>query len=116
MGLAGQGDRRSERTGCEVLMSNLIVCSVRDSAVNAYMRPFYVQAVGAAMRGFGDEVNNAGSEMNKHPGDYELYELGEFDEETGYIKMLPEPRMLARASDVKLKENQHETVQTPKRQ
>ena len=78
----------------------LIICAVRDSAVNAYMRPFYVPAVGAAIRGFTDEVNSKESPMHKHPEDYELFELGEFEEETAKFILLPESRSLARAKDV----------------
>jgi len=81
-------------------MNILIVCAVRDSAINAFVRPFYVPAVGAAIRGFSDEVNRKDSEMGNHVGDYELFELGEFEEETGKFRMLPEPRQLARAKDV----------------
>lgn len=77
----------------------LIVCAVRDSAINAFMRPFYVPAVGAAVRSFNDEVNRKDSELGAHASDYELFELGEFFEETGTFSMLSEPRSLARAKD-----------------
>lgn len=78
----------------------LIVCAIRDSAINAYTRPFYVPAIGAAVRAFTDEVNRVDSDMHKHPEDYELFELGEFDEETGHIENRSEPRSLGRAKDV----------------
>lgn len=77
----------------------LKVCAVRDSAVNAFLRPFYVPALGAAVRGFTDEVNRSDSEMGKHPEDYELFELGEFNEETATFLMLDKPRSLGRAKD-----------------
>lgn len=80
----------------------LIMCAVRDSAVNAFIRPFCVPAVGAALRGFSDEVNRVDSEMNKHVSDYELFEIGEFDEESGLVDPVVPPRSLARAVDVKL--------------
>lgn len=83
---------------------NLVICAVRDSAVNAFIRPFYVPAVGAAIRGFSDEVNRKDSEMHKHPEDYELFELGVFDEDTGRFSQLSEPRALARGKDVFVKE------------
>lgn len=77
----------------------LVVCSIRDSAVNAFMRPFFVTAVGQAIRSFGDEVNRKDSDMYSHPDDYELFELGLFDDSTGRVTMLPEPRQLARGAD-----------------
>lgn len=76
-----------------------VLCCVRDAAVVAYMRPFCVPASGAAIRGFSDEVNRAESEMHKHPEDYELFEMGTFEEETGQFELLPVPRSLARAKD-----------------
>lgn len=78
----------------------LIACSIRDSAVNSFMRPFFVPAVGSAVRSFQDEVNRKDSEMRKHPDDYELFELGAFEEETGKFSSLPEPRSLSRGKDV----------------
>lgn len=80
-----------------------VVCAVRDSAVNAFIRPFFVPAVGAAMRGFADEVNRADSEMCKHPDDYELYELGSFDDETGrFLNWEDGPRLISRGKDVRV--------------
>lgn len=87
---------------------NLIVCSVRDSAVNAFMQPFFVHAVGMAVRSFGDEVRKDGTGLNAHPEDYALYELGVFDDSNGSVTMLPEPRQLARGVDYV--EVKHESV------
>ncbi len=77
----------------------MIVCCVRDSAVNAFMQPFFVHAVGAAVRSFGDECVKEGSPFQAHPDDYALYELGTFDDAVGRVTMLPEPRQLARGQD-----------------
>lgn len=78
-----------------------IIVSIRDSAVNAFMQPFFVPAVGAAVRAFGDEVARKETPMNAHPDDYELFELGTFDDSVGRVIMLPEPRSLARGKDFK---------------
>lgn len=79
----------------------LVVVSVRDSAVDAFMRPFFVPSTGVAVRSFRDEVSRSESEMHKHPGDYELFEIGAFDEETGRFENLASPRSLLRAVDCK---------------
>lgn len=79
----------------------LIACAVRDSAVDAFMRPFHVPSTGMAVRSFRDEVNNPESPMHKHPEDFELFELGTFDEESGKMDNLSSPRSLARAKDFK---------------
>lgn len=75
------------------------IFSIRDSAVGAYLRPFYVPSKGAAIRGFTDEVNRKDSEMGAHPSDYELYEIGEFDEVGGALLGLA-PVLIIRAKDV----------------
>lgn len=80
----------------------LIVVAVRDSAVDAFMRPFFVPTTGVAVRSFSDEVLRAESEMHKHPADYELFELGRFDEETGKFQNVSAPRSLIRAVDIAL--------------
>lgn len=81
----------------------LIVCAVRDSAVDAFMRPFFVPTTGFAVRSFQDEVKNPESPMWKHPEDFVLFELGTFDEDTGRCENLPAPRQLVRAIDLKEK-------------
>lgn len=65
-------------------MAKMIVCAVRDSAVQAYGRPLFVPTAGVAIRSFTDEIRKEdGNPMAAHPEDYELFELAEFDEETG---------------------------------
>lgn len=63
----------------------LAVCAVFDSAVQAYSRPMFVPHTGAAIRGFGDEVNRkeAGNPLAAHPEDYELHHLAMWDEIKG---------------------------------
>lgn len=78
-------------------MAKLVVCSVRDRAVDAFMRPFTVPTIGMAVRSFQDEVNKSDNPMNKHPEDYELHKLGFFDEESG--EFVNEKQMLAVAKD-----------------
>lgn len=78
---------------------DLIAVAIFDTQMKAYMRPFFVQAVGAAVRNFGDEVGNKESPMNRHPEDYLLFELGHFSEESGQLVSLDVPRLIARALD-----------------
>lgn len=79
----------------------LVVVAVRDSAVDAFMRPFTVQSVGQAIRSFADEAVNKDSEICKHARDYELFALAMFDEDTGRFDNGDSPRSLARAVDFK---------------
>lgn len=79
----------------------LVIVAVRDSAMDAYARPFFVPNTATAVRSFKDEVQNEQSPMSKHPEDYALWELGTFEEDDGKFENLPSPRQLVRAMDVK---------------
>lgn len=72
--------------------------AVRDTATESFSRPFFVNHPAQAVRSFSDEVNNKESELGKHPGDYELWELASWDDVSGAFTDNPE--RLARASDL----------------
>lgn len=80
-------------------MGKLVILAVRDRQLDAYMRPFVAQSIGQALRSFRDEVNRKDADMNAHPEDYELYSLGEFDEETGVIISVV-PKQVALATNL----------------
>lgn len=61
------------------------VYTVRDTAVHAFMTPFFAQADGAAIRSFIDAINDQKHEFNRHYTDYELYVCGTFDPASGLI-------------------------------
>lgn len=75
------------------------VVAIRDRALDAFGRPAFVPTLGAAIRGFADEINNAQGEMSKHPDDYDLYELGAFDDEKGTFTQVEAPRQIAIGKD-----------------
>lgn len=83
----------------------LVICAIRDSAMEAFQRPFCVPTVGMAVRSFGDACLSKDSGMNGHLEDYILFELGTFDEETGDCDNLAAPRQLARGVDYKETKN-----------
>ena len=79
------------------------IVSVKDTAAQAFGRPVFVPAVPVAVRSFRDEVNRKDSteDLARHPDDFELYELGSFDDSTGIVDVLEAPRLVARAKDLK---------------
>jgi hypothetical protein len=81
----------------------LVIVSVKDTAAQAFGRPIFVPAVPVALRSFRDEVNRKDStdDLSRHPDDFELYELGSFEDSIGLIELLDEPRLVARAKDLK---------------
>ena len=79
----------------------LFVVSVKDRAADVFNRPFFVPHRNVAIRDFTDEVNRvaADNQLNKHPDDFDLYLLGEFDDARGVV-LNSEPQVLVRAKDV----------------
>ncbi len=82
----------------------LVLCSVKDRAADAYGRPMFVPSVGVAIRSFSDEVNRKDSEnqLFNHPDDFDLYELGEFDDNTGLFVLHEQPKLLSLGKQVKI--------------
>lgn len=79
------------------------VCAVFDSAVMAFGQPFFVPALGAAIRSFTDEVNRKAPDnsLSAHPEDYVLNALGTFDDEMGVFEVSEDSRrVLCRGKDV----------------
>ncbi len=70
---------------------------IRDSAAEAFMRPWCAQSEGAAIRSFSDMVNGSGDLVSEHPEDFTLFSLGSFDEQSGAVKA-HEPRSLGNGS------------------
>lgn len=79
----------------------LYVLSIRDRAADVFGQPIFVAAKGAAVRSFGDEINRkeANNNFAAHPEDFDLYELGTFDDNTGTFECST-PRMVAIGKDL----------------
>lgn len=83
-----------------------LVVSVRDSATGIFGQPWFVVARGQAIRAFTDEVNRKGadSDLARHPEDFELYVVAEFDEISGRFGSIGEPEILLRGKDAVIQE------------
>ena len=75
--------------------------SVYDSKAQAYGLPFHQRTNGEALRSFADLSNDNQSTVSKHPEDYTLFFLGEFDETTGIVKSEATPSPLGKAIEYK---------------
>lgn len=64
-------------------MTKYVIVAVRDRALDAFNRPYFAPTTGAAIRAFSDEINRGDSPMNPHAEDYDLFDLGTWDDETG---------------------------------
>lgn len=80
------------------------ICTVKDRAADAYGRPMFVPSTGVAIRSFSDEINrnNAENQLYNHPDDFDLYELGQFDDNTGLFTLHEQPKLLSLGKQVKI--------------
>jgi hypothetical protein len=80
----------------------LYVIAVKDRAADMFNRPFFVPHRNIAVRDFTDEVNRSSPDnaLNKHPDDFDLYLLGQFDDSNGAFIREGSPTVLVRAKDV----------------
>lgn len=63
----------------------LVMFSVYDSKVEAWMPPFFMRSKGEALRAWSQTVNDGQSAMSHHPADFSLMEIGNFDDENGKV-------------------------------
>lgn len=61
------------------------VFSVYDSKIGSYLSPFVVRSKGEAIRAITNELENSNSNLSKHPGDFTLFEIGDYDDEHGTL-------------------------------
>ncbi|AXL14824.1 nonstructural protein [Microviridae sp.] len=61
------------------------IFAIHDSKINAHMAPFTMLNEHQAIRAFSDMVNSRDHVIGQNPGDYTLFELGEFDDNSGEI-------------------------------
>ena len=82
----------------------LNICSVKDRAADAFGRPMFVPSTGVAIRSFSDELNrnDADNQLFNHPDDFDLYEFGVFDDNTGLFDLYDQPKLLSLGKQVKI--------------
>ena len=79
------------------------VISVRDRVADGFANPGFYVSAGAAIRSFSDEVQRVPepgrpNPLYDHPADFDLYLLGEYDDETGSFETHA-PRQIAIGND-----------------
>jgi hypothetical protein len=79
-------------------MAKLKMYVVHDSKAGLYNKPFYEVNNAVAMRGFEDAVRSGETNLSRYPQDYDLYLVGEFNEDTAEIKAVV-PQHLCGARD-----------------
>lgn len=81
-------------------MSTKILVSLYDRATEAYAPIMTVSTKAEAIRSFRQAVNDPTTPLWNNPTDFELYQVGEFDDQNGEIRanIL---NLIARAEDFK---------------
>lgn len=73
------------------------VFSVFDDAVKSYCQPFFCASSRDAIYSFRELIKDERTTVHKSPADFFLFELGEFDDQTGVVTNLPVPSNLGSA-------------------
>lgn len=76
-----------------------LMFAVYDGKSKFFSVPFFMTSLGAAVRAFADVVGDPGSMIAKHPGDYTLYQIGEFDDNEGSITGISPHILVGHGSD-----------------
>lgn len=66
-------------------VGRLGVFSILDMKAQVYSNPWFAITDGTARRSFADLVNDPQSSVSKHPEDYCLYRIGNFDDLSGIL-------------------------------
>jgi len=67
----------------------LRIFSVYDDKAKAFLPPFFLPEQGMAARTFSDCCNSDQHQFGANPADYTLFELGDFNQESGHIEPHP---------------------------
>lgn len=82
-------------------MTKYVVAAVRDRAADVFGIPFFSPTVGTAIRSFNDAVNSPepSNQLRAHPEDFDLYQLGTYEDHHGLFEMLAQPHQIAIGKD-----------------
>lgn len=83
----------------------LQIVAVFDRAISSYGRPIFVTHTGEAVRGFIDEREKSDTQVGKHPEDFSLYHIGEYDDGNGHISQFDSHKLLVGSVTVKAVRN-----------
>lgn len=75
----------------------LKIFTIRDSKGEFYGQPFFQKSHGEAERSFRTLTTDGKSTVNQYPEDFDLYYLGEYDDQSGKFKTLDTPQHMIKA-------------------
>lgn len=75
--------------------------SIRDSKAEIFNQPFFKKSHGEAERDFMQLVRDQKSTVWQFPEDFDLYYVGNYDDQTGTFSSLDTPQHVVKAVSVK---------------
>jgi len=70
------------------------IFALRDQKIETFNQPIFLHTQGEAIRTLTDETKNAQSLFNKHATDFDLYELGTYDDQNASFTLHPQPLLV----------------------
>lgn len=77
------------------------IYSVFDITAELYGAPFLLMNDSLAQRSIAEAARNPNTEISKYPGEYVLYHIGAYDDETAMLEAAPAPRRICSAQHAK---------------
>lgn len=74
--------------------------SIFDDAVKKFNQPFFARTASEMYRIMDDVLRDPNSQLARHPKDFFIYKVGEFDLETGLFDAPDHPSCIAPISDM----------------
>lgn len=81
-------------------MALLGAFSIFDLKVGAFSPPFFVRTRGEAVRSFTDACKDDNLMFKRHPADYRLFFVGEFDDQAGRLAPISQPEPIIGGDEV----------------
>lgn len=66
--------------------------SIHDSKAEAFIQPYFAPTIAVGVRSFQTACNDDTCQFQQNPGDYTLFELGTFDQDTCKFNILNSPK------------------------
>lgn len=80
-------------------MDNLKIYAIKDKKAEAYLQPFTTTKDGLAIRMIQASMEQENN-LSKYPEDFSLYQIGEFNENTGKVEGLKDILCIGQLSDL----------------
>lgn len=74
--------------------------SIRDAKGEVFNQPWFAKTHGEAERNFRTLASKPDSMVSQFPEDFDLYYIGEYDDQSGKVEPLPTPQHMLKASAI----------------